>query len=255
MIDYDPRLITPRFPHSDTTALWLWQHGPVFLGNGPAPELPRVAVLILGDGRDAIRRQTVRSFLEHARGYHLADVVEVDDRDHTLGFCGAIQYGWRALIERERWRRSCGGDGGWEYVFHLEEDWLFNRSFDVREMVQVLDGGTVVQCALKRGPVNEVERNAGGLVEQWPDEYETCGHVAAGDGIDASWLEHRLFWTTNPCLYRMSLLSLYEWPDGPACERAFTDVCLEDGWRFAFLGAHGDKPWITHNGARTGTGY
>lgn len=218
-------------------------------------DLPRIAVLIIGDGRDAIRRQTLDSFVWAASGYHLAEVVEVDDRDHALGFCGAIQAGWKKLRDVERWNRSCGGDGGWEYVWHLEEDWEFLRPFDMRHLARILDGPGLAQAALRRGPVNEAERKAGGVVEQWPAEYADVWQDDSPDGQVIRWLEHRLFWTTNPSLYRMDLLASYDWPDGPRCEEAFGGVLIEDGYSFAFAGERTDDPWIRHNGFRTGTGY
>lgn len=83
----------------------------------------------------------------------------------------------------------------------------------------------------------------------WPGEYE--------DRTDGThhWLEHRLFFTTNPSLYRRSLADR-RWPDAPDSERKFTDQLRADGRSFAFWGARHDGTWVTHIGdQRVGTGY
>lgn len=250
------------------SAAWLWQYrGPPSEWHvaGYASEhgekverdqLPRIAVLVIGDGRDAIRQQTLLSFCTEVYGYRLAEVVEVDDRRHDLGFCGAIQAGWDELRRIEQWNRACGGDGGWEYVFHLEEDWRFTGEVDVRDLATVLDmDPSVAQVALRRGPVNDYERRAGGVVECWPHEYEQCAAPRLPPGADVPYLRHQLFWTTNPSLYRMELLGTHTWPSGPGCEDAFGAGLRAEGRRFAYAGARADAPLLHHNGARTGTGY
>lgn len=254
---YDRAVRHTRWPGKHS-AQALWQHrgqGYIDLRASGPDALPRIAVLIIGDGRDAIRQQTLLSFCEQVYGYRLAEVVEVDDRRHDLGFCGAIQAGWDELRRIEQWNRSCGGDGGWEYVFHLEEDWRFTAPVDVRDMTRPLDNPEIAQCALRRGPVNETERRAGGVIECWPDEYQAVGWINGDLGITAHWLEHSLFWTTNPSLYRMDLLGTHTWPSGPGCEAVFGAGLKAEGYRFAYLGQRDDPPLLHHNGHRTGTGY
>ncbi len=214
---------------------------------------PRVALLVIGDGRDDLKQDTMRSWNAQSRDYELATIIEVDDRYHTRGFCGAIQDGWELL-------RAARRVEPFGYVFHLEEDWRFDRPFSIREMADVLDADrSLAQVALRRGPENDVEEAAGGLVNVWPDEYVDCAVVMpgpAGEGAIA-YLRHRLFFTTNPCLYSADLIEHYAWPDEPRCEQGFGLTMLSEGLAFAYLGSRLDEPLVTHTGRhqRRGRGY
>jgi hypothetical protein len=200
--------------------------------------LPVIALLLIGDGRDTLRHETVKSFQYHAHEYDLAQLIEVDDRLHMLGFCGAIRYGWDRLREVRR---------DFDYVWHQEEDWRFLRSFSLKSMARVLsDEPSVAQVALRRGPEPGETQP---LVEAFAADFEE-----RITGLEV-WLEHRLFWTTNPCLYRAELLDEYQWPEGPLCEAAFGQTLITEGCSFAYWGARTDEPWIEHTGARTGLGY
>lgn len=211
---------------------------------------PRVALLVVGDGRDHLRADTVASFHENARDLDLVTTIEVDDREHRFGFCGAIREGWARL-------RAVREATMYDFVFHLEEDWRFDRAFSLRQMADVLDADrSLCQVALRRGPENDVERAAGGLVEVWPREYVDClVHEPSSEPIP--FLRHALFFTTNPSLYHGDLVDAYEWPPPPRCEEEFGLTMRAEGLRFAFLGARSDEPWVTHTGRlqRRGTGY
>lgn len=202
--------------------------------------LPRVAVLVLGHRDPGMRAATLASFREHAEDYRLALVEEVDDRAGGHGFCGAIQTGWARLRANERAR--------FEYVFHLEEDWSFERRFSIAHMARLLDvEPRIAQVALRRG---REPGEAQPVVEAFPDEFEdrVVGMLGLGQPTRSQeWLEHRLFFTTNPCLYRRSLLD-FEWPDPPRCEAAFTDFLAAQGASFAYWGDRHDEPWIRHVG-------
>jgi hypothetical protein len=241
-----------------------WAAGGYAVEPGTDPEtLPRIALLLIGDGRDELREQTCMSFLSQVYGYRLGYVVEVDDRQHRMGFGGAIRTGWHYLAMALRDASLEGTPPPFDYVFHLEEDWLFLEAIDLRWLAAMLAGSatpkrsalpTLAQAALKRGPVNSVERKAGGLVEQWPEEYADSGTITPEAG-GVPYLTHRLFFTTNPSLYRASLMTL-GWPEGPASERAFTELLLSLGYSFGYYGAREHPPTVEHLGAvRTGLGY
>lgn len=209
--------------------------------------LPRIALLVIGDGRIALQADTMNSWLAHATEYDSKRCVVVDDSHHLLGFCGAIRYGWERLRE----------DGpAFDYVFHLEEDWRFEQAFSIAHMARVLDTEPqVCQVALRRGAVPGENEP---VIERFPLEFVDRSTGLIGLGRPArmqEWLEHRLFLTTNPCLYRRRLIDEYEWPPPPRCEAAFTETLLADGATFAYWGARDDDPWITHMGERRGTGY
>lgn len=226
--------------------------------------LPTMALLLIGDGRDVIRAETIASFLDKVYGYQLTGIAVVDDRRHEMGFGGAIRAGWHYLRQAEIEHLELRGQPSpFDYIFHLEEDWSFCEPIDVRWLAAILDGvdrglgsadfPMLAQAALKRGPVNAEERAAGGLVEQWPEEYRDAG-VLTPDGA-IPYLQHRLFFTTNPSLYRTSLMML-GWPEGDASEAAFTQELLGWGYAFAYYGRRNHPPSVLHLGhARTGTGY
>jgi hypothetical protein len=117
----------------------------------------------------------------------------------------------------------------------------------------------LVQMALRRQPWNAAERAAGGVVEQHPEAY-----TERRDKAGNVWLEHRLFWTTNPHLFRRSLCRM-GWPNVPRSEGEWSHYLLRQGtWdgvagddvAFGYWGARDSGPWIEHVGhRRVGTGY
>lgn len=213
---------------------------------------PRIALLTIGDGRDHLLAQTTASLYQHVLPPEAWAIhVHVDDRAHRLGFAGAIRHGWNLL-------RALDGLSEIDYVFHLEEDWLFDRYVDLEAMARLLlEYPALAQVALRRNAVNAQERAAGGVVEMWPDEYTQkafARHWRATGPEWHLWLEHGLYFTTNPCLYRRSLVEDAEWPNVPGSEAAFTAEMLRRGCRFALWGGRGGT-WVTHTGERSGTGY
>lgn len=126
------------------------------------------------------------------------------------------------------------------YVFLAEDDFLFDRDVDLVPMIDVLRKETRLrQIALLRAPAYPREIEQGGILG-WPEEEFTR---IEGPGAR---LEHRLFWTMNPSLFRRSLVE-YPWPQKVSSERAFGDLLLRDPRaRFAFWGT--GEPWLTHIG-------
>ncbi len=197
-----------------------------------------VAFLLISDGRSDYRERTLAS--AKAMLPEPDHFIEVDDSDHKLGFGGAIQLGWQRVI-----------DTGAEWVFHCEQDFTFNRPVPLERMVAVLKAHPyLAQICLKRQPVNEQEKLAGGIVECRPDEY--VQKVEHGD----IWTENRVCFSTNPSLYSAALCR-QGWPQVEHSEGIFTHRLLEDPEvRFAFWGAKFDEPLVEHIGdIRTGMGY
>lgn len=199
-----------------------------------------VCLLMIGDGRDEYHERAHASLLEMAVVDAFDATVVIDDREHKLGFAGAIQRGWERAI-------STGAD----HIFHLEMDFTFSERIDIAGMIELLrDQPHLVQVALKRQPVNEAEVAAGGLVEQAPDDYRQ--RVQGG----RIWTEHRRYFTTNPSVYSTSLCR-HGWPQVPHSEGVFSHRLLQDPEaRFAMWGAKFDAPLVHHIGeARRGRGY
>ena len=228
-----------------------------------------VALLIITDGRDEYLDRTVASAAEHLVGRVDERWMFDDTGDETYraklaarhptfthihggrrqGFGGAIRSAWMQLTARSKA----------QHVFHLEADFTFNRGVDLPAMVDVLDDNPhLVQLALRRQPWNGEEHAAGGIVEQHPEAYHD-----RTDQAGRQWLQHRLFFTTNPCLYRATLCS-YGWPSGPQSEGHFGQTLLRSGSpevsaslvHFGFWGGRDSGPAVEHIGhTRAGTGY
>lgn len=219
-----------------------------------------VHVMVITDGRAGCLEHTLESAGRYLKGpigsRHIIDdsgsykyrewlidafpAFTVHSFTHKLGFSGAIQEGWK-LVPHDA-----------THVFHLEDDFELLELVDLQAMERALQTNeNVVQLVLKRQAWNAPEVEAGGIVEMWPDEYEQV------DTEHGSYTQHKLFFTTNPSLYRRSLVER-GWPDAPYSERKFTERLLEDNpnARFAFWGRKFDPPKVTHIGAiRIGEGY
>lgn len=154
------------------------------------------------------------------------------------GFAGAIQAGWHNIGETD-------------FIFHLEDDFSLQRTVDLSAMIDVLQGQPrLQQLCLRRQPWNEEEIAAGGIIECHPEDF-----TDRDDG-EHHWIEHRRFFSTNPCLYRADLIKR-GWPDAPYSEGMFGVALLEDPQAVCgFWGQRTDPPWVIHTGlVRTGTGY
>lgn len=195
-----------------------------------------VCLLTIGDGRDAYHDLSRASLTEMLPD--VAHHVEIDDREHRLGFAGAVKAGWEAALET-----------GAEYVFHAELDFTYLHPVKLAAMTHVLDEHDhLVQMALLRGPVNAAERAAGGIIEQHPDAYRTvrCCSLA--------WREHRRFVTTNPCLWPRWVIAR-GWPLVDQSEGRFGIELFAEhqSLHAAFWGTTVDVEHIGHE--RAGTGY
>lgn len=229
-----------------------------------------IASVIIGDGRDKYLRQCIGS-LGQLYGpiseQWMYDDSGDDEYRRSLerryprwkhinggerqGCAGAFQQVWKQIAERTRAR----------FIFLIEQDFRFIRPIDLTSMAAVLDDRPyLAEIALLRQPWNSAEKAAGGIVEMHPDWY-----VDIHNSHGLHWLEHRSF-TTNPCLFRRSLLDV-PWPDsrpGMYSEGIFSSIIHEKGTpevpgnrvRCAYWGKRGSGPWVEHIGhERIGRGY
>lgn len=207
-----------------------------------------VTLIVITDGRDTLG-PTLASAAENLRGDFTRRILVNDAGDaqtsarlhQELGGIFEIVSGPRtgfAGAVRKAWAQIDPDDGG--YVFHLEDDFTFERPVDVDAMTAVLvSDPRLVQVALKRQPVNHVELDAGGVVECWPDEWKDHDHPHPH-------LTASLWFTTNPSLYRTDL-TRRGWPDCSGSEAEFARR-LPAGWRMAYMGNRTDPPWVRHIG-------
>lgn len=185
------------------------------------------ALLAIGDGRLEYEVPALKSALRFLPRFD--QYIFVDDSAHRLGFAGAVQAGWDQVQT--------------DYVFHLELDFTFDTPVPVPDMLALLIAHPeLLQVSLKRQAWSNEEKAAGGIVELHPDWFTTV------EGDLATRTEHRVYFTTNPSVYRSGLCRL-GWPQVPHSEGVFTAQLLRDGAaRFAILGAKFDPPRTTHIG-------
>jgi hypothetical protein len=222
-----------------------------------------VLLLVMTDGRRDCIKRTIPSLEEHLQGNITRRVVHDDSGDEDYrdwlvgkfddyevifhpegrqGFGGAYRNAWRFLTGARE-----------PFVFSTEDDFIFGRTVDLDAMRTVLAlRPHLTQLALRRQPWNAEELAAGGVIEQHPDDYTDM--VGYGG---KKWLEHRLFFTTNPSLFRRRLC-LQGWPDVEHSEGHFSLELFGQNPKTTcgFWGGRSDGPWVTHIGdQRVGTGY
>ncbi len=180
------------------------------------------------------------SFLEHLEPGIIEQSVVINDEQHRLGMAGAVRAAWE-------WALETGAD----YLFHVEEDFLFERPIPLLDMAALLDRNPhLAQVVLKRQPWSDPEKAAGGIIEMNPDAYHDC--------FDGSfwWTEHETLFSMNPSLIARRTLEL-EWdvanPGG--VERAVTDACHDKGLKFAYYGRKSYRPRCAHVGYQRSAGY
>jgi hypothetical protein len=229
-----------------------------------------VLVLVFDDGRPDYLARTVASFCEFVQGDEFHVVIHQDEPadqartrsmfgwceviggDQRSGFAGAIRRAWAHAAQPHFDR--------FDWVFHLEGDFTFNRKVNVQQLQVVLDSNPhLAQMALVRQAWNQAEIEAGGVVQRHPEAFAEYTNA-----VGWSWLEHRLFFTTNPSLYRRDLLKA-GWPAGGQSEGMFFNRLRTQGlpWgvegrhvKFGYWGHADDPPWVEHIGVqRTGHGY
>lgn len=228
-------------------------------------------LLVITDGRRDCIKRTIPSALANLRAGWGSRIIYDDSANAThrrwlvetfgplgfdviwkpgaprQGFGGAIRAAWRYIDEQ------VGNDDG-DYIFHLEDDFLFSRPVDVYDLATVLEHRPMLtQLALRRQPWNEEERAAGGIVELHPDDYEE--HRLVIGGRERVWLEHSRHFTTNPSLYRRSL-TWRDWPEGADSEGRFGIALKTEGRTFGYWGSRTSGEWVEHIGhERVGVGY
>jgi len=206
---------------------------------------PKLALMVITDGRWDYLQRTLESAAV-ALDWPWHQRIIVDDSGGEKGFCpdgfefvknlprrglaGAIQSGWDAL------------DEDIDYVFHLEDDFIFPDVVDVELMIELLEyEPELAQVALLRQPWSPQEQQAGGIYSIEPERFkQKYGFVQ----------QSHLF-TFNPCLYPIGVARNYR----AGLEAELTAKLLADDWRFGYLGELGDDPKTIHIGIRRSRNY
>lgn len=222
-----------------------------------------VLLLVMTNGRRDCIRQTIPSALAMLNPGFIHKVICDDSGDVEYqewleinfptfeiwttngkeGFGGAIRSIWSSLRLRT----------GFNFIFHLEDDFLFKEPIELGDMIAVMNHNPQLQqLALLRQPWNEEEKTAGGIMQLHPEDFFEWQYGPF------HWVSQRRFFTTNPCIYRKDLLNLREWPKGENSEGRFTLRLLETYPEsvFGFWGKKFAAPKVEHIGhERIGTGY
>lgn len=153
----------------------------------------------------------------------------------SVDYTGSMISMWRYLSKRAK------GD----FIFAVEDDFTYQRPVDLAPMIEVLrDDPFLVQIALLRDPCYQDEKETGGILG-WPEPAFTR---------KPDRLEHRLFWTANPSLFRRSITD-HPWPAGKHSETLFGKRLFNDKRLRAAFWGQGEE-WIRHIGEiRAGVGY
>lgn len=181
-----------------------------------------------------------REWLRETAGPMGFQIIGAHPGQVKLGQDRALQRLWKLLAKDHR---------GW--IFHVEDDFVFERGVDLRAMINVVERRQLAQMSLLRQPWFPGELRAGGVIERNPDAFTGMSF----SGEPHRWIEHRSYFTLNPCVYPRSL-TLRGWPTGRRHEARFASD-LFDSNGAVHCGIWGDgTPWIQHIGAeRTGHGY
>lgn len=135
-------------------------------------------------------------------------------------------------------------DSGCDYVFNLQNDFMFTCHVNMNDMQSVLEAHpNMGQMSLRRQPVSAAEKAAGGFVELHPEAYEEKewqGH---------HWLDHNQRFTMNPALIP-AWVARQPWPTPPYCESQFGVYMREQGYREGIWGKIDDPPMVEHIGTR-----
>lgn len=216
-------------------------------------------LLVMSHGRKDCITRAINSIHSNLRGRLDSLVIHSDARDpefnHWLsqwwgggvwvnegehGFGNSIRNAWGSAV----------ADKTADHVIHWEEDFVLERPVHVSMLKYILDDdNTLSQIALKRQPWNEVEKAAGGIIEQ---AHESFTEVQNNAYVIS---KHQNWFTTNPCMYKREIMEI-GWPEGAQSEGMFGIKLRDMGYYSAFLGGKFDQPIVEHIGhERTGSGY
>ena len=205
-------------------------------------------MLVMTDGRPHIH-ETLPVALDMVKPDRLVIHDDSGSRavwDSLAKFGGELiappKRGGYAQAMRRAWLEAATWEG---YIFHLEDDFVLLDA-PVAAMVDTLEANPqLTQMALLRGPVNEAETAAGGIIESDPGAY------TQRDG----WIESAKWFTCNPCVYHSDIPRRWRWQASPNSEWRMSRRILRDGRTSGYWGRIGDPPRVEHVGKRSGWGY
>lgn len=218
----------------------------------------KTCVIIFNDGRNDYLRKTLDSLIKNlltkenkqANKFHLLlydDMPEGRDTEELTEIKKAYKiddvilsgenYGINKSVQMAWGRIPKGTD----YVWHQENDFLFNEPVKLHEMINPLILNPMIgQVALLRQPWYDDEIEAGGLYDVGYRDYRSV-NVA---GIDL--VGQTMFFSHNPCLYRAKhALQIENYNELNYAKYLMTHHNIKT---FCYLGKKSDKPKVEHIG-------
>jgi hypothetical protein len=207
-----------------------------------------IGLLIITDGRKELLDATVNSARQNLICNFKTQIIVNDSQDQEYqiylsslypdftiinnipkaGFSGSINAGWKALSKEV------------DYIFHLEEDFLFEQEVEISNLVELLQRSGAYQMMFKRDAVlsNPIEAEYGGYIEANPHLYEQH------DG----YILHNNFFSTNPCIYSTTICK-FGWPEGQGEIEFFNQIKnVDKEAKCGIVGNKFDKPLVRHIG-------
>ena len=214
----------------------------------------KISLVVITDGRQSCIEQTIDKFNEIIKYDFFEKLIINDSGDPRYHNFLVNRFSGFKVVSHEQRRGLAGAvQSAWssvnpevDYVFHLEDDFLFNKSIDINHMAFLLrQNPHLVQMALVRASVNPPEEAVGGFVFQHLEDYYQ----------KEDYFEHGRLFTLNPCLYPMSTVKM-DWPDHGGESEFTTKVhSIDKDYRFGFHGNIYDEPLVTHIGGRRSEGW
>lgn len=203
----------------------------------------KIGVVFISDREpDLYLRDCMGSFNAHCADPSGLLVAQhtVDDRAHQLGMSGAVNAAWQWALGENL-----------DYLFHVEEDFVFRRDFSLAAMVFALCWArNACQMVLKRQPWSPEEQAHGDIaamgypISQQDMHTDTLGTVR--------WATHKRIFSLNPCLLPFAIFR-NPYPAGNEAE--FTTHMRSLGKEFAFFGGIDDPPIVEHVGHQRSDGW
>lgn len=170
----------------------------------------------------------------------LGPTTVIEDRTHQLGMSGAVEAAWH-------WAAGEGVD----YLFHIEEDFVFRRDFSLRAMLFAMSWGrNFAQMVLKRQPWSPEEKAEGDILRVFGKLDQQDMHT---DGLGTvRWVAHTHIFSLNPCLIPWEVFSEGYFTGN---EAEATRELLRRSYRFGMFGGIDDPPIVEHVGHVRGEGW
>ena len=182
--------------------------------------MPKIGLAYISDREDLYLPRCQKSVSSHIEYDFYAETV-IDDREHKLGLAGAANAAWQWAVEQDL-----------DYLFHVEEDFIFTGAVDILELRDILDlNPELAQVCLQRQATAPHEIYAGGVMKALGAEARICNSCGLRWSVQSS------IFSLNPSLIPRHVFEL-GWPTSN--ESGFTQQLLDLGYAFGFLGHPSD---------------